>query len=175
MGVRRLVTGQGAGGNSVIVSDEEVEPVTAALLPGGGFYGLWGGDETVKLPHDGTPPASVGWFPPVGGFRFAVVVFGSEGAAPAAEFDMEAAIAELREKVPGLVETLEPDNPEMHTTDTIDFNFIVSGEIYLELDGGVERLLRAGDCVIQNGTRHAWHNRSSEPCTVAVAIVGAAR
>ena len=36
-------------------------------------------------------------------------------------------------------------------------------------------LLKAGDCVIQNGTRHAWHNRSSEKCVISVAIVGAER
>jgi hypothetical protein len=35
--------------------------------------------------------------------------------------------------------------------------------------------LKSGDCVIQNGTRHAWHNRSSEKCVVAVALVGAVR
>jgi len=28
---------------------------------------------------------------------------------------------------------------------------------------------------VQNGTRHAWHNRTSEPVTVAVALVGARR
>jgi hypothetical protein len=43
------------------------------------------------------------------------------------------------------------------------------------LDDGAELLLKAGDCVIQNGTRHAWHNRSSEKCAIAVAIVGAER
>jgi hypothetical protein len=32
----------------------------------------------------------------------------------------------------------------------------------LELDDGAEVVLKAGDCVIQNGTRHAWHNRSTD-------------
>jgi len=31
------------------------------------------------------------------------------------------------------------------------------------------------DCVIQNGTRHAWHNRSSQRCVVAFSLVGAQR
>ena len=74
-----------------------------------------------------------------------------------------------------MMEVLEPDHPGMHTTDTVDFDVIVSGEVYLELDDGAEVLLKAGDCVIQNGTRHAWHNRSSEKCVISVAIVGAAR
>jgi hypothetical protein len=51
---------------------------------------------------------------------------------------------------------LEPQNPGMHTTDTVDFDVIVSGEVFLELDDGSEVLLKAGDCVVQNGTRHAW-------------------
>ena len=63
----------------------------------------------------------------------------------------------------------------MHTTDTVDFDVIVSGEAYLELDDGAEVLLKAGDCVIQNGTRHAWRNRSSEKCVIAVTLVGADR
>ena len=57
----------------------------------------------------------------------------------------------------------------MHTTDTVDFDVVVSGEIWLELDDGAEVKLEAGDCVVQNGTRHSWHNRSSEPCVLAVA------
>ena len=51
----------------------------------------------------------------------------------------------------------------------------VSGEVYLELDDGSEVLLKAGDCVVQNGTRHAWRNRSSANCVTAVTLVGAER
>ena len=29
-------------------------------------------------------------------------------------------------------------NPGMHTTDTVDFDVVVSGEVYLELDDGAE-------------------------------------
>jgi quercetin dioxygenase-like cupin family protein len=74
-----------------------------------------------------------------------------------------------------MMEVLEPAHPGMHTTDTVDFDVIASGEVYLELDDGAEVRLKAGDCVIQNGTRHAWHNRSSEKCVISVAIVGAER
>ena len=49
------------------------------------------------------------------------------------------------------------------------------GEVVLELDDGAEIGLKAGDCVIQNGTRHAWHNRSSQRCVVAFSLVGAQR
>jgi hypothetical protein len=74
-----------------------------------------------------------------------------------------------------MMEVLGRDHPGMHRTDTVDFDVVVSGEVYLELDDGAEVCLKSGGCVIQNGTRHAWHNRSSEKCVIAVAIVGAMR
>ena len=45
----------------------------------------------------------------------------------------------------------------------------------LELDDGVERVLRPGDTVVQNGTRHRWGNRGTEPAVLAVFITGARR
>jgi hypothetical protein len=35
--------------------------------------------------------------------------------------------------------------------------------------------LGPGDCVVQNGTRHRWHNRTSRPCVIAVALLGMTR
>ena len=67
------------------------------------------------------------------------------------------------------------DDFNMHTTDTVDINFIVSGEIWLELDDGKEVPLKTGDCVVQNGTRYAWNNRSNEDCIIFTAAVKAQR
>jgi len=52
---------------------------------------------------------------------------------------------------------------------------MLSGEVVLELDNGVERTLHTGDVNIQNGTWHRWHNRGTEPATMAVFIIGASR
>jgi len=42
----------------------------------------------------------------------------------------------------------------MHTTDTVDFDVVVSGESgSRELDDGAEVLLKAGDCVISETAR----------------------
>ena len=41
------VTGHDADGKAVFVSDEMVEPVTLALLPGSAFHLLWGAASTV--------------------------------------------------------------------------------------------------------------------------------
>ena len=73
----------------------------------------------------------------------------------------------------GLGERLEPDHPGVHTTATIDCEFVVSGRCVLEIDNGATRELGPGDTVIQNGTRHAWRNPFDEPCLMVVALVGA--
>jgi len=82
---------------------------------------------------------------------------------------------EFEDKLPGIAAYMESDHPGMHTTDTIDFEYVISGEVWLELDDGVEVHLRAGDTVVQNGTRHTWHNKGSEPCRMVLCMVGAQR
>lgn len=86
-----------------------------------------------------------------------------------------AEVEEVRQKLPGLLEVQELDHPGMHTTDSVDFDVVVIGEVVLEMDDGVEALLKPGDCVVQNGTRHAWHNRSAEKCVIASCLIGAER
>jgi mannose-6-phosphate isomerase-like protein (cupin superfamily) len=63
-------------------------------------------------------------------------------------------------------------HPGMHRTHTLDYCVVLSGEIYVVLDEG-EVLLRAGDCLVQRGTRHAWSNRTEEPCIIAFVLVAA--
>jgi quercetin dioxygenase-like cupin family protein len=63
----------------------------------------------------------------------------------------------------------------MHTTHTVDFEVVLSGEVWLELDDGAEVCLKQGDTVVQNGTRHRWINKGTEPAVLAVGIVGANR
>jgi mannose-6-phosphate isomerase-like protein (cupin superfamily) len=176
MTVRRVVTGQDAAGKSVFVSNEPVEPIKLALMPGLEFVNIWGGDETPSLPTDGTRPAAPAYFPSAGGYRFAFVTLPPEGSVTASDdLDVQRAMAEVSEKLPGLMEHMEPDHPGMHTTDTVDLDVVITGEIWLELDDGSEVHLSQGDCVIQNGTRHAWRNRSSAPCTLLSVLIGGRR
>ena len=81
----------------------------------------------------------------------------------------------MEEKLPGLLAYLEPDNPGMHTTDTIDFEVVLEGTVTLELDDGAIVTLQAGDTVVQNGTRHRWGNPGTEPAVLAVFLIGAHR
>lgn len=173
MGIRRVVTGHDANGNAVFVDDGEVDPITIALLPGAEFYRVWGADGSLQFPDDGAPPASHTYFPPVGGFRFGLFTVVPDSESGLEGLDVDAAIPELDEKLPGLRNYLEPDHPGMHTTATVDCEFVVSGRCVLELDNGATRELRPGDTVVQNGTRHAWRNPYDEPCLMVVVIVGA--
>ena len=70
---------------------------------------------------------------------------------------------------------LEDDDPSMHTTETIDYGFVLQGSITLELDNGAKRELHPGDCYIQNGTRHAWRNETDQPAVIGVVMLGAKR
>ena len=175
MDIRCIVTGHDESGKSVIIRETPVKPVTVAMLPGYEFHRLWGSDSAPELPSDGTPPPQPRYFPPKGGFRFAFFTLPPDTRAGVDQLANPSSVEELQQKLPGIIEVLELDHPGMHTTDTVDFDVILSGEVYLELDDGAEVLLKAGDCVVQNGTRHAWRNRSSQNCVIAVTLVGAER
>ena len=175
MTVRRVVTGHDDAGKAVFASDGLVEPVTVALIPGGAFHLLWGADQPPTFPDDGVPTPQPTYFPPVGGYRFGLFTVPPATASVPVELDIESALAEVEEKLPGLVGHMEADNPGMHTTDTIDFEVVLSGQVILELDNGAEKVLRPGDTVVQNGTRHRWSNHGSVPAVVAVLLIGAHR
>lgn len=174
MDVRRVVTGHDGAGKAVFVSDEQVAPIVASMLPGNEFHRLWGGDEAPHFPDDGSRPDDRQYFPPVGGFRFGFFTIppdGGVGAPP--DLDFEAAMAEFEEKLPGLAGHMEPAEPGMHTTATIDFEVVLSGTVTLELDDGAKVDVGPGDTVVQNGTRHRWSNAGTEPAVLAVFICGA--
>ncbi len=174
MSARRVVTGHDAQGKAVFVADEAVEPVTLSLMPGSEFVRLWGADEPLRFPDDGSRPPHTTYFPPLGGFRFGLFTVPPDGGAGVpADVDVEAALAEFAERLPGLAEFLEPDDPGMHTTPTLDCEVVLSGRVTLELDDGAEVVLGPGDTVVQNGTRHRWSNSGDVPAVLAVFIVGA--
>ena len=93
-------------------------------------------------------------------------------AVMAAPLNPERALGELIDALPGLFQCFEPDQPGMHRTPTVDYGILLEGELWLELDDGQEKLLRSGDVVIQNATRHAWRNRSQQVAKVVFFMVG---
>lgn len=174
MDVRRVVTGHDEDGRAVFVSDERVAPVTVALSPGSEFHLLWGADGPAQLPDNGARPPASTYFPPVGGYRFGFFSVPPEGSVEVpAGLDIGEAVREMEEKLPGLAAHMERGAPGMHTTATVDFEVVLHGEVTLELDDGATRTMGPGDTVVQNGTRHRWSNRGTEPAVLAVMLIGA--
>lgn len=50
--------------------------------------------------------------------------------------------------------------PPMHRTVSLDYGFVLIGEIQCVLDSGEERTIKAGDVVVQRGTMHQWANKT---------------
>ena len=165
MKVRRVVTGHTPDGKAVVASDAEVEPIEFG--DGGAYHVLWGSDAPARFPDDGTAPAWSAPFPPVGGHRFLLMTIPAGSTRESSDAQLSTFLAD------SLGDILEKDQPGMHKTATIDYEVVLSGRIGLELDGGTEVVLGPGDVVVQNGTRHRWHNRGTEPATMAVIVIGA--
>ena len=91
------------------------------------------------------------------------------------DFDAVAAAQEFAQLQPDMAAVQERDHPGMHRTETIDYVIVLDGEVYLELDDHQEVLLKPHDAIIQNGTRHAWRNRSDRSVLLAVVLIGARR
>ena len=178
MQVRRVVTGLDPEGRAVVVSDGP-PPRSHDLKhdPGMSTAMLWATAPAEPLPDGGADPTVnvLCQVPLPGGTCFLIVRFPPDSVYAEPGFDAAAADAEQRIVSPGIAELFEPDNPGMHTTDSVDYVVVLAGEVCLELDDGQLSRLRAGDTVVQNGTRHAWRNLSGEPVTLAVVQVGAGR
>jgi len=175
--IRRVVTGHDRAGQSVIVADGSApRVVTLKHLNGASLTAVWATDNGMTgLPGSDDPTSAMTSFVPGhGGTRFHITVFPPEKAR-ARRTDRRVVAAELRAKLPGLGDSMEPDHPGMHTTDTVDYDIIMSGELWLELDKGQEVHLKPGDIVIQNGTRHAWRNKGKTTCVMYSVLVGAPR
>jgi len=168
---RRIVTGHDERDRSVVLSDGE-SPFSFFLEKAGGLQltELW---ETRSSPADNSGASDAADHerriePIHGGTVFRIIEYPPDrvrvkSLAPEeffARMGVQAADAASRR------------HPGMHKTDTVDYCIVLSGEIWAVLDE-TEVRLRAGDCLIQRGTNHAWSNRTDEPCTIAFVLVAA--
>ncbi len=171
--VRRVVTGESETGAPVFALVEEVEPERAAI----DHFGMWGWESMPDLPlapaHGYTHRSS---FPEAGGVRALVVRFPPVGEDGARLDPATPAEEEAFQRVWTVVDAYhEHDHATgMHNTNSIEIGYVIEGEIVLRQDGD-EVTLRPGDCIVQNGARHAWSNRTAEPCLVGFVIMGATR
>jgi hypothetical protein len=170
--IRRVVTGHNENGKSYIVSDD-ASPNTLPLLdnPALGLTDLW---VTHSTPADNSTVGDaaarkVVLNPPAGGTLFRVVEFPPDKLLPG-NVDRKAVFAAMG--APDVMDSDGSRHPMMHKTSTVDYAIVISGEIWAILDES-ETLLRAGDCLIQRGTNHAWSNRTDKPCLIAFILVDA--
>lgn len=177
MKVRRVVTGH-AGGKSVFVSDGPAPKAKIySAVPGAASALLW---ETAPMPEvPNKKPEAISatslYVPPAGETRLMYVTFPPDAVMMSPSFNPAAAGQEYMEHMPELTTKFEMDHPGMHTTDTVDYGIVLEGEVWLELDDGKEVHLRQHDAIVQNGTRHAWRNKSDKPVKLAFVLIGANR
>jgi mannose-6-phosphate isomerase-like protein (cupin superfamily) len=177
MRFRRIVTGHDASGKSVFAITDTMRQDEAEHLPGFASALVW------ATPRDAVvPDSAAGWregqssfHPAPGETRFLVVTFPPDSVMTSGSFDPVAAGNEQLRLSPGIAERFEAGDPGMHTTETIDYGVVLSGEIWLEVDDGEQVHLKQHDVIIQNGTRHAWRNKGNAPATAVFVLVGAER
>lgn len=162
--MKLVVTGHDADGKSVF--HHASEPPRSSSP---GSYELWStkGSLTVPDPTPADTPASIGYFAVDGETSFKIVTVPPAKDRPDhhGEFELP----------PDIARYFDPTDPEMHTTDTIDYVIIVSGQAELELDDGRKELVQQGDCVVQRGTKHAWRVVGDAPLVLGATMIGAKR
>lgn len=144
MQLRRVVTGHDEQGNAVVKIDEIAQHWREGR-PGGMVCNVW---TTETTPANNSLDAD-------GGKRdgkFTMIHNGS--------------VFRILHFAPGL-------ERRMHRTDSVDYLIVMSGEIDMELDHGVEVHLKQGDVMVQRGTIHNWINRGKASCFLAVILVHA--
>lgn len=174
---RRVVTGI-RDGRSIVVSDGPIPNAHVHTATPGLVSALaWATPRHPGLPVDQADSAHPGIAvtPAPGETRFLIVTFPPDSVMATPGFDPVAAGKEYATHLPGLAELFERDHPGMHTTDSIDYDIVLNGEIWLELDDGQLTHMRGGDIAIQCGTRHAWRNRSDRTTTMLFVLIGARR
>lgn len=171
--MRRIVTGETSEGKSFIVSDGPPPRLDHfKSIPGFVSALVWASDASGNSCPTGADltVAATSFVPAAGGTRLIEMVFPPDAVRETPGFDFSAFGAEFLIAMPGLAEIFEPSG--MHSTPTIDYAIVIDGELTLETDDGALTRVRAGDVVVQNGTRHAWRNQSSKPATVIIALIG---
>lgn len=144
---RRVVTGHDKQGRSIVVSDEAAK-IWAVGDRGFLLYDLWRTKETpALLTADEPDPVEV-------------------------PLDFNIDQHGVRMRMIDIPPSGEAAAVWMHRTNSLDYGYVIDGEVTLLLDES-ELTLRAGDIIVQRGTNHAWTNRSTRRCRMLVVMIGA--
>jgi mannose-6-phosphate isomerase-like protein (cupin superfamily) len=170
--IRRIVTGHDASGKSnILINDLAPNATEIKGWPGLWVTELWTSNEMPvnnngtedqgarPMRHDPTPSGTI----------FRVVEFPPESKTQG--IDAKAAFEHLGSHTKPRDED-SAKHPSMHKTRSIDYLVVIAGEMWMVMEDG-EVLLRAGDCIVQRGTNHAWVNKSDRPCLLAAILIDA--
>lgn len=155
-GFRRVITGHSTSGKAIIASDEVLRPKTLlnpakdAQTGDFGIYNLFRTSGAAGAIQNNNVPFDDPRLRPAktdeaAALRCGVSIFPPNVTAP------------------------------MHRTLSVDLGVVLKGEVVLELEDGVETVIRAGECFLQRGTVHAWHNRTDEPVSVMFVLMPASK
>jgi mannose-6-phosphate isomerase-like protein (cupin superfamily) len=173
--VRRVVTGHDKGGAAIVLFDG-ANPYKN-VRPGAGTVArlLW---VTDRCPADmagaeDRADVKIGIAPSTGGSVFRVVDFPPTTDEEIAKLDADHMQKQIAGRDIGASKYRPPTHPFMHRTRSIDYAIVMTGEIDMMLDNETIHL-KAGDVLVQQGTNHAWINRSGTPCRIAFILIDAA-
>lgn len=170
--IRRIVTGHDDNGKAIVESDGICPHVR--VRPGTGFVSslLWVTDETparMDLRQD-RAERTIGVPPPPGGSILRVVDF-PPVTKEAESVDQKALLESM-----GAGHHAHGGAPArhafMHRTKSVDYAIVLEGEIDMLMDDSEVRM-KAGDFLVQQGTNHAWVNRSDRMCRIAFVLIDA--
>jgi hypothetical protein len=169
--IRRCVIGTDTDGQSYTQFDHDA-PIGMTLGKTGAVGLLWKTSEIPVNNYGDEDQANVPFqpMPAPGGTVFGFTIFPpeSEIGAEALAQDMKAAGGTPQEAH----FTNRERHPGMHRTNTLDYNIILEGEIWLLTDKD-EVLLKAGDTVVCRGANHHWQNRANMPCVSLFVLLDA--
>jgi quercetin dioxygenase-like cupin family protein len=169
--VRRVLTGHDAQGRSSFIADGEAANVKEmASMPGLALTDLWetGGAPASNAGDKDAAARPVRLEPPKNGTLLRIVEFPPDSAWRGSA-DGKAAFKSIGA---GHAQDSASSDPMMHRTSTVDYIIVLKGEIHAIMETG-EKLLRAGDILVQRGTNHSWSVRGNEPCIIAAVLVNA--
>jgi len=173
--IRRVVTGHDTTGKALVLFDGPGPHKN--VRPGSGTVSrvLWVTDRTPADMAGATDRCDVkiGIAPPARGSVFRVVDFPPTSDAEIAKLDSSFMHSQIAHDEHESAKYRPPSHPFMHRTRTVDYAIVMLGEIDMRLDEE-EIHLKAGDVLVQQGTNHAWINRSGKPCRIAFVLIDAA-
>lgn len=165
---RVIVTQNNAAGKSSVLEDRQVES------SGVGVFNFWetlGGRDPDDLAGRGS--SSFTFFPDAGGTHFRLFTIPPVDGAMKPEQVKD--IADQFFSAIGWPQARRDASrhPFMHTTPTLDYILLLSGEISLLLDEGDPIPLKPFDAVVQRGTNHSWVNTGRTTALLVAVMIAA--